>query len=651
MARALGRPLQSTSNSFNPSTNCRKLALVCGIAGIYCESQRPHQVELEAMTKAIRRRGPDDRGYFLAGPVGLGMSRLSIVDLESGRQPLFSEDQNVVVVCNGEIYNQVTLRSDLEAKGHRFRTHSDAETIVHLYEEEGVGFLDRLQGMFAIALWDQSRRRLLLARDRLGIKPLYYVTGSAGLLFGSELKALIAAKRYSFSIDNAAVEAYFALGYVPNPLTIYKEAKKLPPAHVLVHENGTSRINRYWSLSFTPKCKKLEAEWREQFISLFQDTVKLHLMSDVPLGAFLSGGVDSSYVVAIMARLMNRPVQTFTIGFGGNTGGYFDERQIAKEVSRQFGTQHTELEVQPRPDEILDEVVEAFDEPFADDSVIPTYYLCRETRRTVKVALSGLGGDELFGGYERYLGFALSAYFDKIPRFVTSRVIGPLVNCLRESKSGNNRINHLKRFVRSAGLPPAQRYQCYVSIFSEEERRSMVPSLNETWQNQDTLGLFPESADEPLDRALAYDIQTYLPEDVMALSDRIGMWHSLEVRVPFVDHKLVEFCATMPTSLKIRGREKKILLRRAAGDILPRCVLAHRKQGFAAPLAAWLHGDLREYVADSLSTSKLNRYGLLNARHVQSLLCDHWERRELNDRKIFSVLMFQRWLDVAATSC
>jgi asparagine synthase (glutamine-hydrolysing) len=620
---------------------------MCGVAGIHCETKIPLRGELEAMVHSVRRRGPDDRGYFLAGPVALGMSRLSIIDPQNGRQPLSSEDGNVVVVCNGEIYNHPELRDELKAKGHRYNTRSDAETIVHLYEEEGLNFLDRLQGMFGLALWDQKRRRLLIARDRLGIKPIYYANSSECLVFGSELKAVLASKRSSFTIDSSAVDAYFKLGYVPNPLTIYREVKKLPPAHVLIHEHGQTQLRRYWELSFEPKAVKSASQWKEEFISLFQKTIEKHLMSDVPLGAFLSGGVDSSFVVAAMARLMDKPVQTFTVGFAGSTGGYLDERSIAREVSTRFGTQHTEFEVQPRPDDIIDDIVEAFDEPFADDSVIPTYYLCRETSKKVKVALSGLGGDELFAGYERYLGLVLSTSYDRIPGFVKSSIIEPVVNRLPELKNGNYTVNHLKRFVRSAKFPPAERYQDYVSIFPGAERRSLLPSLNESLREEDQLMYFSNARMGLLDKALNQDIHTYLPEDILALSDRLSMWHSLELRVPFVDHKLVEFCAAMPASLKIRGREKKVLLRRAARGVLPNAVLDHRKQGFAAPMAAWLRGDLKEYVADSLSVSAVARHGFLDANYVQTVLEDHWNRRELNDRKIFSILMFQRWLDSA----
>jgi len=504
--------------------------------------------------------------------------------------------------------------------------------------------------MFGLALWDQKRRRILLARDRLGIKPLYYSNSSGCLVFGSELKAVLASKRSSFTIDASAVEAYFKLGYVPNPLTIYQEVKKLPPAHVLIHEQGHTRIRRYWDLSFEPKPVKTDSQWEEEFISLFQETVQKHLMSDVPLGAFLSGGVDSSFLVATIARLMDKPIQTFTVGFAGNTGGYLDERVVAKEVSSRFGTQHTEFEVQPRPEDIIDDVVEAFDEPFADDSVIPTYYLCRETSKKVKVALSGLGGDELFAGYERYLGLVLSSYFDKVPGFVKSSIIGPIVNRLPELKNGHYTINHLKRFVRSADFPPEERYHRYVSIFQKEERRSLLPELKEFSQEEKSPSYFFNEERGYLDNALNHDIHTYLPEDVLALSDRLSMWHSLEVRVPFVDHKLVEFCCSMPTSLKIRGREKKVLLRRAARGVLPNSVLGHRKQGFAAPMAAWLRADLKEYVADSLSSSTVTRHGFLDSDYVQTLLQDHWDRRELNDRKIFSVLMFQRWLETAGAA-
>ncbi len=626
---------------------------MCGIAGLVNPggARREFQTILGRMVGSMTHRGPDDEGVFIDGPAGIGMRRLSIIDLEGGHQPIENEDGGVAVVCNGEIYNHEELRKQLIGSGHTFRTRSDVEVLVHLYEERGESLVDELRGMYGFALWDRARQRLLVARDRLGIKPVFFAWADGRLLVGSEIKAILESGLVPRELDWPALDRFLSYGYVPAPRTIYRGIRKLEPGHRLLWEAGRLLEERYWKPVFPAGIPAREEELRERFLELFRETVRDHLMSDVPLGAFLSGGIDSSLIVAIMSECMDSPVRTFTMGFGGDKGGYLDERRFARLVSRRYGTEHTEFEVQPDLTAVIDPIVEAFDEPFADDSVIPTYYICKLAREKVKVALTGLGGDELFGGYERYLGMKLSQIYDRLPALLTRRLIGPLIERLPELRSGHYTINHMKRFVRSARLAPAGRYRQYVSVFSEAEKALLL--TRDAWaeleRNREP-DEFPEhfhsnEGANLLDQAACADLHTYLPEDILALTDRLSMHHSLELRVPFVDHRLVEFCLGIPSSLKIKRMTKKYFLRRTARPFLPAEVIEHRKQGFASPMSAWLRGDLADYFRDSLSETALARHGLLDPAYVAGLMEDHLARKELRDRHVFTVFMFQRWFE------
>lgn len=624
---------------------------MCGIAGLAINRNAGDSEWrlVENMVDAIRRRGPDDRGFFHDGGAVLGMCRLSIIDLSGGHQPIANEKGDVTLVCNGEIYNHEELRVDLISKGHKFKTGSDVEVALHLYEDLGLEFVKKLRGMFSLAIWDSRSQRMILARDRIGIKPLYYENlPEGGLIFGSELKTLTTQGVGNREVDRSALQAYFTRGYIPNPQTIFSGVHKLEPGHLLVWEKGKSRQERYWDLEFHPDRGPSESDWIEGFIDLFKSTLKLHLRSDVPLGAFLSGGIDSSLVVALMSGLVDKPVNTFTMGFGGSSGGFLDERKYSRQVSRRYNTVHHEYEVHPDLTSVIEDIVHAFDEPFADDSVIPSYYICRETAQHVKVALSGLGGDELFGGYERYLGFQWSERYAQIPQWIRRFILSPLVNAMKESRNGHYTINHMKRFVRASDLEPAERYDSFVSIFSSAQVRQLLKNdVGDDDTSHDYLASndFNLGSRDLLSNALLHDVRTYLPEDILALSDRLSMWHGLELRVPFVDHKVMEYCSRIPSSFKIRGFQKKVLLKRAAKPYLPEEVISHRKQGFASPMASWFRGDLRDYLQDSLSPSNLNRHGWLDVAMVQKLIEDHMSRKELNDRKLFGLLMFQRWYE------
>jgi len=624
---------------------------MCGIAGVF-ESDRTEQVDpaiIRRMTDCLIRRGPDDAGHYTEGPVGLGMRRLAIIDVAGGHQPIANEDESLWIVFNGEIFNHEPLQRALMQRGHRFRTRSDTETILHLFEEEGPACLRHFRGMFAIAIWDTRRRRLFIARDRLGIKPLHYYYDGRRFVFGSEIKAVLAHPAVPRERDWTGMDAYFTYGYVPSPWTAYKHVHKLEAGHYLFLDERGMTVERYWDLPLGPAHTGSVDDLQAEFLERFRESVEMRLLSEVPLGAFLSGGVDSSLLVAMMARSSSSPVHTFTIGFGGRTGNYLDERGFAREVSERYKTDHREFEVMPAVEQAMDVAVEAFDEPFSDDSLIPTHHICALARQHVTVALTGLGGDEAFAGYERYLGFRLSMVAAAAPWRQMLQAVSPLARALREEQGGHYRVNHLKRFVAAAGLPPAERWQSYHAIWPTEERRALyAPEIARQidFAAVDRAGRrYFEQCDtaDPLDRALYQDIKMYLPDDILALTDRVGMWHSLELRVPFVDHTLLEFCARIPSGMKIRRGRKKYLLQEAARAFVPPSIFSHRKQGFASPMASWLRGDLKPLVERELSAAAIDGGGILRSDTVGALVTAHEERRSLNNKQLFALLMFQRW--------
>ncbi len=438
---------------------------MCGILGTLQLDGPLDPAAVDATDNAaiLEHRGPDGHGYYQDSQVYLGHRRLSIIDIESGQQPIFNEDGTCCVILNGEIYNFRELRPELETKGHHFRTASDTEVIVHAYEEWGLDFVHKLRGMFSIALWDAARRRLVLARDRLGIKPLFYALVGHRLYFGSEIKAIIRDRSVSRAIDPLGLFSYFSLSYIPAPSTIFSSVKKLLPGHLLIAEKGVVRTQKYWDLAFVPDHTRSLSATIEELRAHLEEAIRLHMISDVPVGSFLSGGIDSGVVTALMSQLSSVPVHTFCMGFGGDIGGHLDEQPYARQVADRYRTAHHEQQVMPNVADVIRRVVTAFDEPFADDSTIPSYYLSELTRRQVKVALSGLGGDELFGGYERYLGFQLSSTYNLLPRFVREQLLHSFIDSLPERANGHYTVNHLKRFVRSASLSADMRYFGFVS--------------------------------------------------------------------------------------------------------------------------------------------------------------------------------------------
>jgi asparagine synthase (glutamine-hydrolysing) len=628
-----------------PASVAARLPAMCGICGVVA-SEREGVPDLEAvarMSGRLAHRGPDDEGLFHEGPVALAARRLSIIDLDHGHQPIENEDRSAVVVQNGEIYNYRELKRELEGRGHRFATDCDTEVLVHLYEEHGDGFVERLRGMFAIALWDKRRQRLLLARDRFGIKPLYYRHVDGGLSFASELKAMLEQPGFSREIDPKAVSAYLAFNAIPAPLTIFAEARKLPPGHLLSWEGGEVELRRYARPGAAPggearggSADELAAELRE----VLDDSVRAHLVADVPVGVLLSGGVDSGGLAALASAHSEEPLRTFSIGF--EEAG-FDELSRARLVARRYGTDHHELVLRPDAVELLPKLVESFDEPFGDSSALPTYLVSELAAGKVKVALSGEGGDELFGGYYTYVADLLARRVGRL---------APLARPLAEAlPSRHDRVGFdykAKRFARAAAnADPLERHHAWKEIFSPRERAELAGAKASGW---DPVDLYREryaetAGAEPLARMQDVDLGIYLVDDLLVKTDRLSMAHSLELRVPFLDPKVAEFAFSLPTRMKVRGFAKKRLLRRALEPLLPKEILHGRKQGFSIPIAAWLRGPLEPFAREVLAPSTLARQGLLDPSAVTPVLDRHCSGREDLSRQIWGLMALTLWFD------
>jgi asparagine synthase (glutamine-hydrolysing) len=630
---------------------------MCGITGIV-GSLRTERAALQRMNDALRHRGPDGEGMFWSDDAGLAMRRLAIIDVAGGDQPIFNEDGSVCVVYNGEIYNYLELREQLRARGHHFATQSDTEVVVHAYEEFGVECVSHLWGMFALALWDSRRQLLLLARDRLGKKPLvYYADAHGGLAFASELQALVSHPDVPREVDPRAIDDYLTYLYVPSPTTAFRNLKKLPPGHRLVWQAGRITVERYWQVRFAEKLRLSEDEAVEQFGDLFRDAVRRRLIAEVPLGAFLSGGMDSSSVVAEMAELSSTPVKTFSIGFGERD---FDELAYARQVAEHFGTDHHELVVEPRAADILPMLVQHYGEPYGDSSAIPTYYVAKLTRQHVTVALNGDGGDELLAGYERHWAARVGARYDTIPRFVRHGLIRPLIPLVPEPRQRRAFLRRAKRFMTAAHLPVLDRYLHWVGAYTPSQKLSLytddfvdVLHSNDAgrWLRE---ALAPEPYLDPVDAVLRGDTLLYLPEDLLAKVDIASMANSLEARSPLLDHRLVEFCAALPSSYKLRGRTSKWLLRRLMADRLPPAILTRPKMGFGVPVGEWLRGDLHPLLEDTLLSSTALSRNFFRPQTVRALVDEHMSRRADGTAHIWALLMLELWfracVDVSLTA-
>ncbi len=617
---------------------------MCGIAGVVSPDPSARSpLAVRRMLDAIRHRGPDDEGLVEARGATLGVRRLAIIDLSGGHQPMANERGTVHASQNGEIYNFPELRAELVAHGHALHTRSDTEILPHAYEEWGDAFVTRLRGMFALSIWHEERARLILARDRFGKKPLFYAHLGDTLVYGSEIQALLAHPMVGREVDDEAIDDYLTLGYVAAPRSAFKAIRKVPPAHLLVFEQGAVRLERYWRLSFTPKSKisfdDASAELRERI----DEAVRIRLMSDVPLGAFLSGGLDSSAVVAFMARHSERPVKTFSIGFADER---FDERRYARIVALAYGTDHQEFVVDAGDAAVLPMLVRHVGEPFADSSLVPTYHVARITRTEVTVALNGDGGDEMFAGYDRYKAAAIARLTaDRVPAGVlrtTARVAG----AMRLPAAAPRLAHRLRRFAVALGLSPEARHLQWTGYFTGDLKALVAGERIRALPAGRTLSMLEHAstltgATDPAERFMASDIVSYLPDDLLVKVDIAAMATSLEGRSPFLDHPLAEFVASLPASYKLSPFTSKRLLRHALKDVLPREILERGKMGFSAPVGAWLRGPLKERFTDTVLAS--DGRGYVEPAAVRKLFIEHQEGRVDRTMQLWNLLVLELW--------
>lgn len=665
---------------------------MCGIAGAaWSNEAAPVSAEtLERMTSAIRHRGPDDAGtYFSHSPsaaspfvtqqaamtlgpaAALGFRRLSIIDLSAGHQPLANEDNSVWIVFNGEIYNYRELRADLEARGHKFRTHTDTECIVHLYEELGPDCVHRLRGMFAFAIWDDRRKRLLLARDRVGKKPLFYRLDRGQLTFASELKALLLVPGAPRRLNVRAIDSFLCYQYVPHPDCMLLDYHKLPPGHVALFENGMLEVRRYWEPPFEPisgarfqraqemddqsptKTSTLETcstwsadRWRKELRNTLTEAVRLRMRSDVPLGAFLSGGIDSTIITGLMQEQSERPVHTFSIGFPVKE---FDERSFAREAAAHLKTEHHELVVEPNALDILPKLLWHYDEPFADSSAIPTMYLSEMTRQHVTVALSGDGGDEMFCGYTRYLAVKLASRFDRLPGVLKKLLTAKIWQKIPSGAGKTSLRRRAKRFLRALGQTPEQRYLRWVGIFEESQRQELYTpdfarSLGDHNAGDFLLDAYAACPSRDfITRTTCADILSYLPCDILTKVDVASMAFSLECRSPFLDQEVIELAARMPIELKLHGNQGKQILIDTFADLLPPSIQHRRKMGFGVPLANWFRGELKPFLSDVLFDSRTQSRGYFEPAAVQRLFDEHQQQKTDHSHRLWALLCLELW--------
>ncbi len=632
---------------------------MCGICGILNLALEPaaHRDRIDRMSERLRHRGPDSSGKFELPHIALAIRRLSIIDLETGDQPLSNEAGDVTLVFNGEIYNYRELRLGLLDRGHVFKTQSDGEVIAHLYEEQGTDFVRELNGMFAIALWDDRAKRLVLARDRAGEKPLYYWRSGPTLVFGSEIKSLLEYPGISRDLDTEAVTQYFFYGYFPTPRSVFAEIQKLPAAHCLIAEGGEIRIEVYWRMRDylrapgLPAIKKSEEQQLEEELRRrLREAATSRLVSDVPLGVFLSGGVDSSTLVALMSELTPGNVNTFSVAFPEKT---FNEEPYAKLVADHFHTRHHVVRAdEPSMRDVFHTLADHLDEPVADPAVIPTFLLSRFARSEIKVALSGEGSDELFGGYPTYLGARLADYYLRLPRFLRRQFFDRLKNSLPVSPTAVPKGMFLRRFLSHAERNPAERHQIWFGMFSPAELDQLFAP---GWKGPEPasakifspLARVLEGArfDETLAEMLYLDFRMYLEDNLLVKIDRASMACSLELRTPFLDHRLVEFAAGLPASLKVRGFELKYLLKRAVEKWMPHKIVYRQKRGFSVPISNWMRKELRPWLDETLGEDKLKRDGLFNVPFVRRLLEEHWAGHADHRKTLWTLFCFQLWFD------
>ncbi len=620
---------------------------MCGICGILTEKngQPVKKTEIKAMVSTMSHRGPDAEGIFLDSGIGLGHARLKIIDLsDDANQPMSNEDGSVQLVFNGEIYNFKELRKNLKKRGHHFRTSSDSEVIVHLYEEKGKDLVDDLIGMFAFAVWDGRQKKLLLARDRAGKKPLFYLHADGIFAFASELHALTKLSIFRKDINLSAIHHYLTYQYIPAPMTIFRGACKLLPAHLLEYSGGEKKISRYWKLNYRDKLTGSQEELKERFLSLFEDAVKIRMVSDVPLGAFLSGGLDSSAVVAVMAGMASRPVKTFSIGYAEKD---FDETRYAEKVAKLFGTEHYFFRLVPDVIDVMPSLLKNFGEPFADPSAIPTYYVSKYTKEHVTVALNGDGGDESFAGYDRYRADRICMLADKVPRSLMI-VAEKLISALPYSQKQTSFFVRLKRLAKAFTDAPEQRYLTWIKYFDAEMKKKLYSQEFCNVCNEDAAeyiySLFGKAdADDWIDKMLFVDVNSYLPGALLPKVDIASMANSLEARSPFLDHRLMEFAASLPAELKMKGFTTKYFLKKAFAGVLPGDILHRRKMGFGVPLNHWFRGELKDYLWQTLKSNECKERGYFQPKFISTLLTEHDMGLYDHSYRLWALLVLEVW--------
>jgi asparagine synthase (glutamine-hydrolysing) len=624
---------------------------MCGICGFCFSDNKPVDLNiLSTMTSTLQHRGPDDEGYYADVGIALGHRRLSIIDLDTGKQPIHNEDKTVYVVFNGEIYNFPELKKELEKKGHRFYTKTDTEVLVHLYEEKEERFVESLAGMFAFAIWDEKRRKLLLARDRIGIKPLFYTYNGKGLAFASEPKALLRLPWVERNLDPQGLSHYLSYDFIPAPYSIYADIRKVPPGYQVVYQDGNLRCEKYWDLDLRDRFdgnldeKELcDLIWRE-----FCGVVKTHLISDVPLGVLLSGGIDSTSVLAALRNEGVDDVKTFSIGFEDPS---FDESRYFRNAASFFETEHHEEVLAPQKlIDIVPEVAAILDEPLADASIMPTYLLSQFTKGHVKVALGGDGGDELFAGYPTYQAFLLAHHYEKLPRIMKS-FVEAAVQRLPVSFKNMSLDFRAKKFIYGISYAPVERYYIWMGTFPPDEKEELLaPDINKRLENFNAFAvlhdyLHGKTFNSELGKLLYLDTKLYLQDGVLTKVDRASMAHGLEVRVPFLDHRFVELVTGIPEELKLKGFTTKYIWKKAIKDRIPDEIARRSKKGFGIPIGKWFLGALKELMLEMLSESRLKKQKIFNPSMVQRLVADHLVHRVDNRKKLWNLLIFQLWWD------
>lgn len=618
---------------------------MCGIVGIYYfdAQKKAEERDLKLMADRIAHRGPNDEGFFTQNHVGLGMRRLSVIDLDGGHQPIFTQDKSKVIVFNGEVYNFVDHRPVLEQKGHRFSTKTDTEVVLHLYEEYGLNFFEKMNGMFGLAIWDETGQQLIVVRDRLGIKPLYYYRDGEKIVFASEIKAILALPSVKAELDFQGLGAFLKYGFTPAPHTLFKNIYKIPPAHYLKMKGGEMEINCFWEFSYAEKHRGSEDQIGEELYELLKSSVRYRLVADVPLGAFLSGGMDSSGIVHMMKELGTKTINTYSIGFGKGYE-FYNELGAAGRFARDYQTNHHEILVEPDVVDLFPKLIALLDEPVADSSFLVTYLVSKLARETVTVILSGVGGDELFGGYRRYLNVQMNRYMGILPLWFRRHVLKKMVNSLPVDRN-NTLLNYFrlaKAYLNTADLALQQQYGVYTSVFQDDFRRQLSGANGEM---PDFYEQYFAQCDSPdlLDKIMYFDLKTSLPEQLLMLTDKMTMAVSLEGRVPYLDYRVVEFAARIPSHLKLKGFKLRHIQKKIFEKRFPDYVFQQRKKGFGAPIGTWIRNELREMAYDLLSEQYLRRQGVFNPAAIQKALDDHFQMKEDYTDNLLALLAFQIW--------